>query len=70
MFTVFSLGTALAPNLVAFFIFRILTAFYGTTFLIVGSNCLGDVYRPTERATAVGWFLLGFELGPTLGRKL
>ena len=34
-FTAFSAGSALAPNLAAFFIFRVLTAFQGTTFLIV-----------------------------------
>ena len=35
-----SIGTALAPNLAAFFIFRILTAFEGTAFILVGSACL------------------------------
>lgn len=35
-----SIGTALAPNLAAFFVFRILTAFEGTAFLLVGSACL------------------------------
>lgn len=35
-----SIGTALSPNLAAFFIFRILTAFEGTAFLLVGSACL------------------------------
>lgn len=35
-----SIGTALAPNLAAFFIFRALTAFEGTAFILVGSACL------------------------------
>jgi hypothetical protein len=35
-----SIGTALAPNLAAFFIFRIMTAFEGTAFILVGSACL------------------------------
>lgn len=35
-----SIGTALSPNLAAFFVFRILTAFEGTAFLLVGSACL------------------------------
>ncbi|CAK5263960.1 unnamed protein product [Mycena citricolor] len=43
-----SLGTALSPNLVAFYIFR-------------------DIYRPTERATALGWFLSGTLIGPAIG---
>ncbi|KAJ2905511.1 hypothetical protein MKZ38_005155 [Zalerion maritima] len=62
-----SIGTALAPNLVAFFVFRMLTAFEGTAFILVGSACLSDIYRPIERATAMGWFLLGTLVGPALG---
>ncbi|KAL1835178.1 hypothetical protein VTK73DRAFT_6099 [Phialemonium thermophilum] len=62
-----SIGTALAPNLAAFFLFRILTAFEGTAFILVGSACLSDIYRPTERATAMGWFLSGTLIGPAFG---
>ncbi|KAK4251773.1 major facilitator superfamily domain-containing protein [Corynascus novoguineensis] len=62
-----SIGTALAPNLAAFFVFRVLTAFEGTAFILVGSACIGDVYRPTERATALGWFLSGTLIGPAFG---
>ncbi|KAK3308028.1 major facilitator superfamily domain-containing protein [Chaetomium strumarium] len=62
-----SIGTALAPNLAAFFVFRVLTAFEGTAFILVGSACIGDIYRPTERATALGWFLSGTLIGPALG---
>jgi len=62
-----SIGTALAPSLPVFFVFRILTAFEGTAFILVGSACLSDIYRPTERATAMGWFLLGTLVGPALG---
>ncbi|KAJ7084871.1 major facilitator superfamily domain-containing protein [Mycena belliarum] len=67
LFFACSLGTALSPNLPAFFVFRALTAFQGTSFLIVGASCLGDIYRPTERATAMGWFLSGTLIGPAIG---
>ncbi|KAF2025296.1 MFS general substrate transporter [Setomelanomma holmii] len=67
LFFAFSIGTALAPNLASFFIFRILTAFQGTAFLIVGNAVIGDIYKPTERATAMGWFLSGTLIGPALG---
>ena len=67
LFFAFSIGTALAPNLASFFVFRILTAFQGTSFLIVGTSCLGDIYTPTERATALGWFLSGTLIGPAFG---
>ncbi|KAK6584036.1 hypothetical protein PZA11_003766 [Diplocarpon coronariae] len=67
LFCACSLGTALAPNLPAYFVFRILTAFQGTSFLNVGASCIGDIYRPTERATAMGWFLSGIHAGPAFG---
>ncbi|KAF2397123.1 MFS general substrate transporter [Trichodelitschia bisporula] len=70
LFFAFSIGTALAPNLVSFFVFRILTAFQGTCFLIVGSSCIGDIYKPTERATAIGWFMSGTLIGPAFGPVL
>ncbi|KAI1402564.1 MFS general substrate transporter [Hypoxylon fuscum] len=62
-----SIGTALAPNLGAFFVFRLLTAFEGTSFILIGAAVIGDMYRPTERGTATGWFLSGTLVGPALG---
>ncbi|KAK6438891.1 hypothetical protein LTR95_004903 [Oleoguttula sp. CCFEE 5521] len=66
-FTGFSAGSALAPNLASYFIFRCLTAFQGTTFLIVGATTVGVIYRPVERDTAYGFFLSGTLIGPALG---
>jgi MFS family permease len=48
LFTAFSIGTALAPNLASFFVFRILTAFQGTAFLVIGSAVIGDIYKPVS----------------------
>jgi MFS family permease len=67
LFCACSLGTALSPNLASYFIFRILTAFEGTSFLTVGASCIGDIYAPQERGTAMGWFLSGTLIGPALG---
>lgn len=67
LFFVFSIGTALAPNLPAYFVFRALSAFPGTSFLVVGSSSIGDVYEPTKRATALAWFLSGTVVGPAFG---
>ncbi|KIW46604.1 uncharacterized protein PV06_02269 [Exophiala oligosperma] len=67
LFFAFSIGTALSPNLASYFVFRMLTAYQGTSFLIVGTSCLGDIYTPTARATALGWFLSGTLIGPALG---
>lgn len=66
-FCAFNIGTALAPNLGAYFVFRILTSFQGTGLLIVGNSCLADIYEPTARATALGWFALGTIVGPAFG---
>lgn len=39
----------------------------GTSFLAIGSSCISDVYKPTERGTALGWFLSGTLIGPSMG---
>ena len=70
LFTAMSIGTAVAPNLVAFYIFRMLTAFQGTSFLIVGTSCIGDIYTPIERGTALSVFLSGTLIGPCLAPLL
>lgn len=67
LFTAFSTGTAVSPNLASFFIFRILTAFQGTGFLILGSATVGDIYKPTERGAALSLFLCGALIGPAIG---
>ncbi|EJT76213.1 hypothetical protein GGTG_06135 [Gaeumannomyces tritici R3-111a-1] len=67
LFTACSIGTVFATSLEAFIVFRLLTAFEGTSFILVGSAVIGDLYRPTERATALSWFLSGTLIGPALG---
>ncbi|KAI5861200.1 MFS general substrate transporter [Durotheca rogersii] len=66
-FLLCSMSTALSPNLGAFFVFRLLTAFEGTSFILVGAAVIGDIYRPTERGTATGWFMSGTLVGPAFG---
>ncbi|KAF4977838.1 hypothetical protein FZEAL_5681 [Fusarium zealandicum] len=67
MFFVLSLATALAPNLASFIVFRAASAFGGASFILIGPACVGDIYRPTERGTAMGWFLTGTLVGPAFG---
>ncbi|KAL8376436.1 hypothetical protein RB595_007499 [Gaeumannomyces hyphopodioides] len=67
LFTACSIGTVFANSLESFIAFRLLTAFEGTSFILVGSAVVGDIYRPTERATALSWFLSGTLIGPALG---
>lgn len=47
-FFLFSLGTALSPNLAAFFAFRTLSGFGGTGLLVSGPGCIGDLYKPVS----------------------
>lgn len=47
-FFLFSLGTALSPNLSAFFTFRTLSGFGGTGLLVTGPGVIGDLYRPVS----------------------
>jgi MFS family permease len=47
-FFLFSLGTALSPNLGAFFAFRTLSGFGGTGLLVTGPGCIGDMYKPVR----------------------
>ncbi|KAK6206906.1 hypothetical protein QIS74_13394 [Colletotrichum tabaci] len=70
LFLAFTIGTALSPQLELFFVFRAFTAFQGTSFLILGSSCISDIYHPTERATSLGWFLSGTTIGPAFGPLL
>ncbi|KAM0341546.1 hypothetical protein ACHAPU_009994 [Fusarium lateritium] len=67
MFFLLSLATALAPNLASFIFFRATSAFGGTAFILIGPACIGDIYRPTERGAAMGWFLTGTLVGPAFG---
>ncbi|KAJ8124152.1 hypothetical protein ONZ43_g55 [Nemania bipapillata] len=66
-FVLTSIATALAPNLAAFFFFRLFTAFLGTSFLLNGAAVISDIYRPIERGTATGWFMSGTLIGPAFG---
>ncbi len=67
LFTLFSMGNALAPNLSAFYIFRILSGFSGTALLVGGPAVVGDIYTPTQRGTALAWIMSGALIGPAIG---
>lgn len=41
VFFLLSLATALAPDLASFFVFRALSAFEGTAFILIGTGSLG-----------------------------
>ncbi|KAH7024659.1 putative MFS transporter [Microdochium trichocladiopsis] len=62
-----SIGSALSPNITCFFIMRIITAIFGTAFILAGNAVISDIYRPVERGTATGFLLIGMLVGPAFG---
>lgn len=67
LFVIASILTALSQNLAMFFVFRAMSALFGTPFFSVGSSTIGDIYDRTSRGTAMGWVLSGSQVGPALG---
>ncbi|KAH3680252.1 hypothetical protein WICMUC_000433 [Wickerhamomyces mucosus] len=70
LFIVVTAITAVSQNLTMFFIFRALSALFGTSFFGSSALIISDLYKPIERGTANGWTLLGSQIGPTLGPVL
>jgi MFS family permease len=62
-----SMGTALSPNLKVFIAMRVLGGFTGTFFMVAGQTVLADIFEPTVRGTAVGFFMAGTVSGPAIG---
>ncbi|KAL4919221.1 major facilitator superfamily domain-containing protein [Aspergillus aurantiobrunneus] len=62
-----SIGTALSPNIAAFMVFRMATAFVGTAVLVIGPAVIRDLYRPLERGTGIAWFYSGTLIGQAFG---
>lgn len=47
-----------------------ITAISATAFLVIGPAVIGDLFHPTERATALSWFYTGALVGPCFGPLL
>ncbi|KAI0599590.1 major facilitator superfamily domain-containing protein [Biscogniauxia sp. FL1348] len=74
VFLLCTVGTGLAPRArskpAAFRIFvamRILSGVQGTFFHVAGQTWLADIFVPTQRGTATGFFLVGSVFGPAFG---
>lgn len=67
LFTISTLLTALAQNLAMFYVFRSLTSLFGTAFFSTAGSVVGDIYPPHQRGSAMGWMLLGTQVGPAFG---
>ncbi|KAK6198946.1 A Q resistance [Scheffersomyces amazonensis] len=67
MFVICTALVAVSQNLAMFFIFRSLTALFGTSFFSIGAHIIGDLYVPVERATYMAWIISGGQIGTSLG---
>lgn len=46
---------------------RLITAGFGTAFILAGNAVISDIYRPVERGSATGFLLIGMLVGPAFG---
>ncbi|GME86466.1 unnamed protein product [Ambrosiozyma monospora] len=66
-FTTFTALSGASRNIPMFFIFRTLTAMASTSCFNIGGAIIGDIKRPKQRGRAMGWVLLGTQVGPCFG---
>lgn len=67
MFSVSTILVAVSVNLAMFFIFRALTAIFGTSFFSVGAHVVADLYIPRERGACMSYIICGAQLGTAFG---
>ncbi|EJD54512.1 MFS general substrate transporter [Auricularia subglabra TFB-10046 SS5] len=66
-FLIMNLACVWAPNLTAILMFRFLGGVGGSAGLAIGGGCIADLFRPHERAGAMGMYSLGPLIGPIVG---
>ncbi len=66
-FSLFQIGCALAPNLGALIVFRLLAGIGGSACLTIGAGVIGDMYETRYRGAATGIFSVGPLFGPVIG---
>ncbi|KAL7662740.1 Major facilitator superfamily (MFS) profile domain-containing protein [[Candida] zeylanoides] len=67
---IFTILVAVSQDVAMFYVFRAMSALFGTAFFTTAAHMMGDIYAPTERGTAMGFVLTGAQLGPALGPVL
>ncbi|KAF4816004.1 MFS transporter prlG [Colletotrichum siamense] len=66
-FTLFSILSAVSPNLAALIIFRFLSGASGAAPLAIGGGTIADLIRPERRGVVVSVYFVGPMLGPAIG---
>lgn len=67
LFTLFTLGCALSPNLPALIIFRMLAGMEASAVLNIGGATVADMFVQEERGFAMAVWTFGPLLGPAVG---
>lgn len=67
LFTITTIIVGVSQNLAMFFVFRSLSAFFGTSFFSIGAHIIGDIFVPTERGTYMAWLIAGSQIGNSFG---
>ena len=67
LFVVFNVACAVAPNLGALIVFRLLAGTAGSAPLTIGAGSLADMIHQKNRGLAMGVWVLGPVLGPAIG---
>jgi MFS family permease len=67
LFTLFTVGCAVAPSIGVLVAFRLLAGMAGGTPLTIGGGIAADMVAPNRRGTVMAIFTLGMLLGPILG---
>ncbi|EJU02934.1 MFS general substrate transporter [Dacryopinax primogenitus] len=66
IFVLGSVGVAESRTLAELMITRVIQGTGASSVLSIGAGSIGDIYRPTERGRAMGWYLAGAQFGPPL----
>ncbi|KAK5088585.1 hypothetical protein LTR05_002805 [Lithohypha guttulata] len=59
LFTLMQIPSALAPNIASFIVFRTLSGLFGSVSVANGGGTVSDLFQTHERATVLGFYLLG-----------
>ena len=63
IFLITSLATAFATSIEMLLGLRVAQAIGGSSVLAVGAGSISDLFPPSERGTAMGWYILGPQIG-------
>ncbi|SCU90798.1 LAFA_0F00298g1_1 [Lachancea sp. 'fantastica'] len=66
LLVLFSIGTALAPNISCFIVLRMLCGAASASVQSVGAGTIADLYPPAERGESLGYYYLGALMSPLL----